>query len=340
MSGEQVSNALPTGSASLSGVGPFAVAGEWLKCALHTHSTVSDGTLPPDRLALTYAEAGFDVLAITDHWRIARVESTDRLLTIPAAELGFDLKYPNRERQSGEFLAYGINDLPEDPGGNRDNWMFNAEENWEARTFVDLAAGAKWAKDQGALIYVAHPYWNGLSVEELRESEGYVGLEVFNGSAEIETGRGDSSVWWDALLADGRTVFGIGTDDQHYPLFELGVAWTMVRAADRSVEAVLEALRQGHSYFSHGPSIHHIQANRDYVEVTCSPARSVVLHMEQEYGVSVTIGRNGRRMGRILETDSAGLITRVSLDCDHEAAQYRRVSVIDEFGAKAWSNPF
>ncbi|MCX6433032.1 MAG: hypothetical protein NTX29_09645 [Actinobacteria bacterium] len=319
---------------------PFESEGQWLKCALHTHSSVSDGTLPPDLLARAYEDAGFDVLSITDHWRIAEAPSTDRLLTIPGAELGFDLLKPAYPRQSAEFLVWGIDHLPEDPGGDRDNWCFNAEENWEVRTFPSLTDGASWATGLGAVVYVAHPYWNGLSVEELRESEGYVGLEVFNGSAEIETGRGDSSVWWNALLADGRTVFGIGTDDQHYPLFELGVAWTMVRAADRSVEAVLEALRQGHSYFSHGPSIHHIQANRDYVEVTCSPARSVVLHMEQEYGVSVTIGRNGRRMGRILETDSAGLITRVSLDCDHEAAQYRRVSVIDESGAKAWSNPF
>ena len=29
---------------------PFRGEGEWLKAALHTHSTVSDGTLAPDRL--------------------------------------------------------------------------------------------------------------------------------------------------------------------------------------------------------------------------------------------------------------------------------------------------
>jgi hypothetical protein len=321
-------------------VGAFAAEGEWLKCALHTHTTVSDGTLSPGHLAAAYAESGFDVLAITDHWRIAQVAPAGRLLTIPSAELGFDLAHPTYPRQTGEFLVYGVSELPEDPGGRRENWMFNAEENWEVRTFADLSAGVRWAETQGAVVYVAHPYWNGLSVEDIRSGEGFAGIEVFNGSAELETGRGDSSSWWDSLLGGGRQVFGIGTDDQHYPLFELGAAWTMVRARERTQEAVLEGLRTGASYFSHGPAIHDIRVDGTSVEVACSAARTVVLHMEQEYGVSVSVGLNGRRMGRILETGEHGLITRVRLDGDRADALYRRVSVIDAEGRRAWSNPF
>jgi hypothetical protein len=319
---------------------PFHVEGVWLRSALHTHSTVSDGTLTPRYLAQSYREAGFDVLAITDHWRRTVVASTDDLLTIPSAELGFDLKYPNYPRQSGEFLVYGIDGLPDDPGGNRDNWMFNEDENWEVRTFADLTAGAEWANGQGAVVYAAHPYWNGLAVEDLLEAEGIAGLEVFNASAEVETGRGDSSTWWDRLLRQRGRVFGIATDDQHYPLFELGAAWTMVRARERSEEAVLEALRNGWAYFSHGPQIHDISVVDTAVEVSCSPARSVILHMEEEQGVSVTVGANGRRMGRVLDTDSSGLITRVRLESTWETPLYRRVSVIDRQGRKAWSNPF
>ena len=318
---------------------PFKADGVWLKCALHTHSTLSDGTLSPEHLAMAYTDAGFDVLAITDHWRIARVPSTDQLLTIQSAELGFDLAHPAYPGQSGEFLVYGIDDLPEDPGGDRANWMFNAEENWEVRTFADLTAGVQWAETQGAVVYVAHPYWNGLAIADVAAGQGFAGIEVFNGSAEVENGRGDSSPWWDSLLSEGRQVFGIGTDDQHYPLFELGAAWTMVRARERTQEAVLDALRTGMSYFSAGPAIHDITVDGDAVEVTCSPARSVVLHMEQEHGVSVTVGANGRRMGRILESDGNGLITRVRLESGRDAPGYRRVSVVDSSGTKAWSNP-
>ena len=318
---------------------PFHTDGVWLKCALHTHSTVSDGTLTPRYLAQSYDEAGFDVLAITDHWRLTQVPSTGRLLTIPGAELGFDLAHPNYPRQSGEFLVYGLDHVPDDPGGNRDNWMFNEHENWEVRTFASLTTASQWAAPMGAVVYVAHPYWNGLSVDDLLGTEGYVGLEVFNSSAEEETGRGDSSTWWDVLLGRGRTVFGIGTDDQHYPLFELGSGWTMVHAADRSEESVLEALRTGQSYFSHGPAIHAVTPVDGGVEVACSPARSVVLHREHELGSSVSVGRGGRRMGRILESSPDGLITRALIDDDSESPLYQRISVVDASGRRAWSNP-
>ena len=321
-------------------VGAFAGEGEWLKSALHTHSTVSDGTLAPEHLVQAYAEAGFDAVAITDHWRIARVAPTRSMLTIPAAELGFDLAHPAYPRQTGEFLVYGISDLPEDPGGDKGNWMFNHDENWEVRTFADLSAGVRWADSQGAVVYVAHPYWNGLSVEDVRAGTGFAGIEVFNGSAELETGRGDSSPWWDALLGDGRQVFGLGTDDQHYPLFELGAAWTMVRCAERTQEAFVHALRTGATYFSHGPTIHDVAVDGSAIEVSCSPARSVVVHQEQEYGVSVTVGANGRRLGRILETDGSGLLTRVRIEPDRDDALYSRVSVVDAAGRRAWTNPF
>lgn len=318
---------------------PFEGRGEWLKCALHTHSTLSDGTLSPVHLVKAYDEAGFDVVSITDHWRIAQVPSTDTLLTIPGAELGFDLTRPNRPNQSGEFLVWGIDHLPDDPGGDRDNWMFNAEENWEVRTFPSLTHGAQWAASMGAVVYAAHPYWNHLSIDELKSAEGFAGIEVFNGSSDAEDGRGDSSPWWDALLALGRPVFGIGTDDQHYPLYELGLAWTMVRAEERTQESVLTALLNGQSYFSHGPTIRHVQPVVGGVEVECSPARSVRLQMEYENGVSVSAGRSGRQMGRILETDGEGLITRVFLEQGRDDPLYRRVVVVDREGRRAWSQP-
>ena len=54
----------------LDGTGVFERPGQWLRCALHAHSTVSDGDLSPRALARQYQTAGFDVLAITDHWRL------------------------------------------------------------------------------------------------------------------------------------------------------------------------------------------------------------------------------------------------------------------------------
>jgi hypothetical protein len=323
----------------IEGVNPFTTPGEWLRCALHTHSTVSDGTLPPQHLVQAYADHGFDVVAVTDHWRLTEVASTDRLLTIPAAELGWDIQRPHYPRQSAEFLVYGIDHIPDDPGGDRANWYTNAEENYEVRTFPDLTTGVSWAETMGAVVYVAHPYWTQLPLGDLLEQRGFAGIEVFNGASELTTGRGDSSVWWDAMLGRGRRVFGIATDDQHYPLSDLGTGWTMVRTAERSQRAVLDALRHGHTYFSNGPQIHHVEEVDGAVVVECSPAARVLLQGEEELGCVVARGRGGFRQGQALAEDGRGLLTQVRFDPSAAPTRYRRVTVVDAEGRRAWSNP-
>ena len=323
----------------IEGSNPFNEPGEWLQCALHTHSVESDGTLSAPDLVQTYQDRGFDVVAITDHWRMTEVPSTDKVLTIPSAELGWDVKHPRYPRQSAEFLVYGIDHIPDDPGGDRDNWYVNDDEHYEVRTFPDLTTGVRWAETMAAVTYVAHPYWTQLSVDDLLAQDGFVGIEVFNGSSELECGRGDSSVWWDELLGRGRRVFGIGTDDQHYPLFELATGWTMVRAAERTQTAVLNALRNGHAYFSNGPEIRHIEVTSDGVHIDCSPVRSVRLQSEEELGIAIAVGHGGRRQGTALATDDRGLITSVRFDRQQSASRYRRVTVVDAEGRRAWSNP-
>src|SRR4051812_39240186 len=51
-----------------SGHGAVRCSGTWLRCQLHTHTTNSDGELSPDLLVRHFDWAGYDVLAITDHW--------------------------------------------------------------------------------------------------------------------------------------------------------------------------------------------------------------------------------------------------------------------------------
>ena len=65
----------------------FREKGSWLRCALHAHTTNSDGELGPDMLVRHYEWAGYDVLAITDHWVRTAEPSTRKLLVIPSAEL-------------------------------------------------------------------------------------------------------------------------------------------------------------------------------------------------------------------------------------------------------------
>src|SRR3954451_15564696 len=80
---------------------PFDTDGLGLRCALHAHTTESDGELPPAMLAEHYRRAGYDVLAITDHWRRTAATSLDGLLVIASSEINVLLP----EERDGHLLT-------------------------------------------------------------------------------------------------------------------------------------------------------------------------------------------------------------------------------------------
>jgi hypothetical protein len=316
-------------------VGAFEGDGVWLKTALHTHTSDTDGELRPEAVAAHYEWAGFDVLAITDHWTLTSVPSTEHLLVITGAELAVD---PLGKGRYTEILAIGIDALPDDPGGDRAYW--ERIDNYDFKTFPDLSTAAAFITGQGGAAFVAHPYWSGLPPEVILGAEGLTGLELFNASAERENGRGDSSYIWDLALESGMTLSAIATDDSHYPLFDIGDAWTMVRASDRSRDAVLDSLRAGRTYASNGPVLHDVRREGDGIEVRCSPCRSVGLHTRYQDGWAVRADHRGRQEGaRILERDDAGLVVRARFRPDIEDLPFVRVVATDAEGRRAWTNP-
>jgi len=314
---------------------PFDVDGVWLKSAFHTHTARSDGELAPAALVRHHEWMGFDVVAITDHWTLTHEPSTGHILVITGAELAAD---PYGEALAdSEILAIGIGDIPEDPGGDRAKW--GPIDAYTYKTFPDLSAAARCIADQGGVSFIAHPYWSGMPLETLMAVEGAHGIELFNSSAQRENARGDSSYVWDLCLDRGKRFWAFGTDDCHYPGFDIGDAWTMVRAAERTEAAVLEALRQGHTYASAGPQIRGLVVDGSELEVRCSPARAVVMASHYETGWAVLAGaRNRMEEARVLERDDRGLVVRARFSPPIELP-HRRVVIEDEAGRKAWSNP-
>ncbi|TMK25998.1 MAG: hypothetical protein E6G64_15360, partial [Actinobacteria bacterium] len=136
----------------------------WLRCALHAHTTRSDGELEPDELVRHYEAAEFDVLAITDHWIRTEADSTDRLLVVPSSELSCRLP----DEADGHLLAFGIDEDPLE----------------FVRTRPDLVSAAAWVDHHGGVAYLAHPYWTGVSPGGLSLSDGVAGLEVYNAGCE------------------------------------------------------------------------------------------------------------------------------------------------------------
>jgi predicted metal-dependent phosphoesterase TrpH len=300
----------------------FDTDGVWLRCQFHCHTTRSDGTPEPGALATHYAEAGFDVLAVTDHWGLT-IPAEERLLVLPASELSARLHRPPFE---AEVLALGIDALP-DP----------REE------FPTLAACAEWITTQGGVAFLAHPRWSLLDSDDYRSAPLLTGLEVFNGGCEIQQGSGLADEMWDTLLDAGLRPTAIATDDAHDAGSPGGsdslLGWTMVRARERSREAVLDALRAGSFYASAGPEIHEVVSGTDgSVEVACSPAAAVVFRSGPWDGGRVNADAAlADYRGAILERDEAGLILRARMD-PPEFRDWGRIEVHDAAGRRAWTN--
>jgi hypothetical protein len=299
---------------------PFEAEGIWLRCALHAHTTNSDGELSPELLVRHYERARFDVLAITDHWVRTVERSTEKLLVIPSAELNATLAGSGIDTH---VLALGVEADPMRP----------------ELPFDDLPETVGWILAHGGVPYVAHTYWGGLQSGDFAACEGLVGLEVYNAGCEIEIGRGLASVHWDEVLEAGRLLYGIAADDCHHPGYDSARAWVSARCAERSEGAVLTALREGSFYSSSGPRIHSVTVEEAAVEIRTSPVRSATLVSSPRKGARVNAGRLGYpRDGAILETNDSGEITAARLERPANT-RYGRVEVEDASGARAWTNP-
>ena len=297
---------------------PWRAPGAWLRCALHAHTTNSDGELAPRALVKHYERAGYDVLAVTDHWVRSAPPSTDRVLVLPSAELNCLLPGD----RDGHVLALGISDALDSLEGER----------------LGLGETGAWITANGGVAYLAHPYWTGVTPGSFELPESVTGIEVYNAGCELEIGRGVSTVHWDELLEAGCSCFALAADDSHHPGFDSDLAWTWMRA-EQSVESVLGALRTGCFYGTTGPRITSVAVQDGAVEVQCDPCRSVTVAFGISSGAGVHAGRLGYRYGgEILAATPDGLITAARLDVPG-TARYARVEVTDNRGGRAWTNP-
>jgi hypothetical protein len=298
---------------------PFDQEGSWLRCALHAHTTNSDGELAPARLAAHYKRAGYDVLFITDHW-VRTEEASAEILVIPGIELNATL---DETESDAHVLALGVESDPVEPG----------------RRFPNLQQTVDWIREHGGLPFLAHPYWSGLRVDEFLGCDGLLGIEIYNAGCDLEIGRGLSTVHWDEALEAGKHLLGIAADDTHLPGFDSGFASVWVRAASRSADAVLDALGRGHFYSSSGPRIESVVLHDRSVEVRCTPAASIALVSQRYVGANVNAGRMGyRSRGTVLDETPDGQIVAASLE-RWPTLPYGRVEVTDLRGRRAWTNP-
>jgi hypothetical protein len=282
---------------------PFAAAGRFYKGNLHTHSTQSDAVRDPADVCALYRDAGYDFLALTDHFlprygfpiTDTRPYRTNSFTTTELGELW-------------HILSVGL-PLDFEPTGS--------EESGPALAARCIAAGA--------FVAIAHPAWYGLTVADAESISGAHAIEVYNHTSAVRTDRGDGWGLMDAMLARGHRLTACATDDAHFRCNDFFGGWMMVKAESLEPDILLASLRAGHAYATQGPEIHAVAIDGDAVAVECSPASSVML-LGRASASEVVFGTEVRR-------------ARLNIGC-LEAGGYGRVVVTDAAGKRAWSNPF
>ncbi|MEU5656860.1 CehA/McbA family metallohydrolase [Streptomyces sp. NPDC047737] len=293
-------------------VSPFDQTGRFWRGNLHTHSDRSDGALSPAETVAHYRQAGYDFLALTDHFRSEYgFPLTDtRSLRKPdfTTLLGAELHAPRTEAgPSWHIVAVGLplDFTPPTPG----------------ESGPQLARRARAA---GAYVGMAHPAASLLSTADAESLDAAHAVEVYNALADRED-RGDSWHITDVLLNRGHRLHAFAADDAHLqPQDPPGcAAWVQVRSETLTPQALLTALKAGHYYSSTGPELHDVQLTGHQLTVHCSPATKVM----------VTGGAPG---GQVQQgTD----LTECTLPVQMFSGRHCRITIEDAAGGRAWTNP-
>jgi hypothetical protein len=293
---------------------PFDKPGRFYRGNLHTHSTRSDGRLSPEAVCQFYRDMSYHFLSITDHFlenyrfpiTDTRGERTENFTTLIGAEL-------HAGRTSiGELwhvLAVGL--------------PFDFAQPLPNETGPEIAQRAMAA---GAFVACAHPAWYALSEQDVLDLGKVHAIETINGISEDHNDRIDSWYMLDVLVARGHRYFGLATDDAHFQdrHSDRVRGWVWVKSEALTPEAILEALKRGEYYSSTGPQIHDLKIDsHGTLKLRCSPASSIFV-----------IGHGARSMYK----HGKGMI-EAEFNISSLNSPYCRVTVRDQFGGRAWTNP-
>ncbi|MEU3481057.1 phosphotransferase [Streptomyces sp. NPDC033754] len=183
---------------------------------------------------------------------------------------------------------------------------------------------ARRARAAGAYVGMAHPAASLLSIADAESFDAAHAVEVYNALADREH-RGDSRHLTGVLLNRGHQLHAYEADDAHLqPQDPLGcAAWIQVRTESLDPDQLLAALKAGHYSSSTGPELLDVRLTRDHITVRSSPVRKVL----------ITGGAPGAQVVQGEE------LTDCTLPLSMFRGGFCRVTVEDDMGGRAWSNP-
>jgi predicted metal-dependent phosphoesterase TrpH len=183
-----------------------------LKLDLHVHTVYSkDGHTMPQDLSRIVSKRGLDGVAVTDHNVLSRIHAVG-IIVVPGIEVS---------TRHGHLLALNV-DQPIKRG-------------------VSVKETVEMIHSQSGLAVLPHPYdFLRSSLRPRRLLTKADAVETINASSPFF----GLSKWFAERFADSVGLPVTGGSDSHLPQ-TIGDAYTVIEAASRSVDDVIEGIRKG-----------------------------------------------------------------------------------------------
>lgn len=221
------------------------------KVGLHTHTTVSDGRVTPEESARIYKAAGYDAIALTDHWCYRDAGDLSGLSILSGCE--YNVGASDTSVDVMHIVGVGMKEDPQIP---RD------------ATRQQIIDGINAA---GGIAILAHPAWSLNAPEEAIALHGFAAVEIYNSVSDVGMSSRPYSGYFVDLLANMGTIYPlVAVDDTHYYNGEDETkSYIMVEAASDAKEDLLDAIRRGKFYATQGPQLL-VRREGDTVIADCS----------------------------------------------------------------------
>lgn len=324
-------------------------SGRFYKANMHMHTTVSDGVGSPEEIKKAYMDAGYSIVAYSDHEVL--VEHNDltdeNFLAITSFEKTINKRtektYSHMTTAHLNFFAKDPNNIslsvlnPETAWGNAKNYIteemkqFAYKAEYSAEGLNDVI---KRANDEGFLVTLNHPVWSLENYDDYKDLKGLWGIEVYNTASDLE-GYPDTVQPFEDLLRNGERLYPLCTDDAHKPYDRFG-GFIMIKADKLEYKTIMAALEKGDFYASTGPSIYDIAVEDNILSVKYSDAVTVSFITDRR--------RNQQKTwdGETTMTEATFDMTKFLEDSvlTDTPAPYFRIAVKDKSGRIAYSRAY
>jgi hypothetical protein len=296
-----LTNIFATGTKQNSDLSPISNSNKWYKGNTHTHAKFSDDNDINDvpAIAKWYESAGYNFILLSEHNNrvvkkqvICHEEASDKPNFIMLCGLELSKKR--------HHTALGIDKYIGDESSLQD--------------------GVNKTLSAGGVPILNHPQDPVVSSKNFLATSGLNHFEVFNGQRPEQTPA--TEVLWDSILSsqNGRPVFAVASDDNHYKESSVGRGWIMVKSPSLTPEDIEENIRKGNFYASTGVFITDYQVSKKTIKINTENGNSISF-----------IGKNGVVLSTVKGSGATYSIKGNEL--------YIRSKITNDKGKSAWTQP-